>query len=115
MLATDPAGILVELQARGVRFTVTGDRLKWTPKAAITADELDLLRRHKPDLIRLLRHADDQPAESDQSAVSTTTGPPHEPWGDWLCRSLTERTGRTWYSTTPLALADDDHPGRNPR
>lgn len=166
MLATTPASILIELQARGVRFVVADDRLRWMPRDAVQAEEVELLRRFKPDLIRLLTlsnlvaaanarlppgviltpadwqrldavercllpavaggdateaqaQSDDylavlasiiqQHAATDQSTVSTTTCPPDERWDVWLCRVQQELTGRTWYATTPLMLADDDH------
>ena len=110
------AELLTTLQSRDVRLTVKGDKLHLDgPRGALTPGLVGLLNQFKPDLIRLLRHADDQPAESDQSAVSTTTAPPDEPWDVWLCRVQQELTGQTWRATTPVALADDDHLGRNPR
>lgn len=112
MPATDPANILIELQARGVQFTVADEKLRWTPRDVVRSDEVELLRRFKPDLIRLLVPGAEQLSVPDQAAVSTITPPSAEPWSAWLCRSLTARTGQTWYATTPHVLRDDDHRSR---
>ncbi|MBI5758809.1 MAG: hypothetical protein HZA46_09850 [Planctomycetales bacterium] len=106
MLGTDPGRFLAELQARGIRFVVADDRLRWTPREAVTADEIESLRLFKPDLIRLLSHGDDQFTKADEP---TTLSPPGETWDEFACRVLTETTGRTWRATTPIVLLDDDH------
>jgi hypothetical protein len=36
-----------------------------------------------------------------------------EPWHVWLCRMLTETTGKPWRATTPFALLDDDPPPKS--
>jgi hypothetical protein len=52
-----------------------------------------------------------QPDEDVTTAtpILADTSLPGEMWDEFACRTLRETTGKTWYSTTPLALADDDH------
>ena len=50
-----PVDLLAELRRRGVRLSVHGDKLRYVaPKGALTPDLLEAMRRHKPDLLRLL-------------------------------------------------------------
>jgi hypothetical protein len=49
----DPTGLLATLKARGVHLEVVGDRLRWRPREAVTAEEREILTRHKPELLAL--------------------------------------------------------------
>lgn len=49
------AAALVEtLRARGVTLEPRGDRLRVRPASAVTPDEVEALRRYKPEVLRLL-------------------------------------------------------------
>ena len=48
------AEIITRLSARGVALTPDGDRLHARPASRMTADDLEAIRQHKPDVIRLL-------------------------------------------------------------
>lgn len=49
--ATD---LVTRLQARGVVLMALGDKLRFAPKDALSAADLDALRQHKPVIIALL-------------------------------------------------------------
>src|SRR5262245_10898213 len=49
-----PTEVLAELTRRGVEIAVDGDRLRFRPQDAVTADLRAALIEHKADLIRLL-------------------------------------------------------------
>jgi hypothetical protein len=57
MTATD---LLATLKARGVHLEAIGDRLRWRPREALTAQEREILVQHKADLLSLLRMPWDQ-------------------------------------------------------
>lgn len=46
--------LLDRLRARGVELVAAGDRLRFRPADALTADELEALRRHKAEVLALL-------------------------------------------------------------
>jgi hypothetical protein len=53
------AAALVEtLRARGVTVRAVGGRLRLRPASAVSADEVAALKRHKPELLRLLAPVD---------------------------------------------------------
>jgi hypothetical protein len=49
-----PESILAELDRRGIELSASGDRLRFRPIEAIPPDLLEELRKHKPNLLRLL-------------------------------------------------------------
>jgi hypothetical protein len=60
---TMPAALLVaDLQARGVTLEPRGDRLAVRPVDRVTSGELEALKRHKPEVLALLRRADSEVA-----------------------------------------------------
>lgn len=62
-----PATLVETLLARGVTLEVRGDRLKVRPASAVTADEVEALRRHKAEVLGLLTPA--PPGSLDMRAV----------------------------------------------
>ncbi len=53
------AAVLVEtLKARGVTLEAHGDKLRWTPRDALTPGEVERLRQHKRDIMEVLSHPD---------------------------------------------------------
>jgi TubC N-terminal docking domain len=50
----DVAGILTTLRATGLTLTVEGGHIRITPKSALTDDMRELIREHKPKIIRAL-------------------------------------------------------------
>lgn len=49
------AEALIEiLRDRGIVVRAVGDRLKVRPASAVSADEVEALKRHKPEILRLL-------------------------------------------------------------
>ena len=46
--------VLLEAVGRGLTVSVRGDRLAVKPDSALTRDLADMLRAHKPELLRLL-------------------------------------------------------------
>jgi hypothetical protein len=53
------AELLATLRARGVEVRAAGDRLRFRPVAAVTADDLTALRTHKPAPLALLVDLDE--------------------------------------------------------
>jgi hypothetical protein len=49
------AELVSQLQAKGIELQVDGERLLFRPIDALTPDEVEALRRYKPEIIRLLR------------------------------------------------------------
>ena len=49
--------ILSELQHRGVSLEVAGDKLRFRPKAAVTPDLVEALRRRKSEILAVLRES----------------------------------------------------------
>ena len=49
-----PGKLLVELFRRGVRVEADGDRLRYSPRSRVTPELVELMRQHKPALIKSL-------------------------------------------------------------
>ena len=50
------AAILDGLHRRGVRFRINGDTIRWrAPVGVMTEADLSALRKHKPELLAILR------------------------------------------------------------
>lgn len=75
------ATIIAELRARGVVLETDGVKLRWHPRAALSADELAELRVAKAAIIAELKR---------ESAVTVTTLPTvtDEARGDWFAEML---------------------------
>jgi hypothetical protein len=56
------AALVATLRARGVILEPRGDRLRVMPASAVTADEVEALRRLKPDVLAILTGGADSPA-----------------------------------------------------
>src|SRR5262249_56298704 len=52
---TPVAALVADLRARGVRSEPHGDRLRVRPAAAVTAGDAEAIRRHKTEILALLR------------------------------------------------------------
>ena len=65
-----PAALVETLRARGVTLQPDGDRLRVRPAEALTPDELDTLRRHKGEVLRLLSAPPDARASARGAPVS---------------------------------------------
>jgi hypothetical protein len=50
-----PASLISELAARGVELQAYGDNVRFRPAEKLTADEVDVIRRHKAVILKLLR------------------------------------------------------------
>jgi hypothetical protein len=48
------AALLAALRARGVQLAADGDRLRWRPREAVTAEERAALAQHKAELLLML-------------------------------------------------------------
>lgn len=48
------AGLIADLRARGITLDPRGDRLRFRPASAVTAGEVEALRHHKAEILRLL-------------------------------------------------------------
>ena len=59
-----PAALLSELTSRGMEFQVAGDKLRYRPVELVTADEVAALRRHKLEIVHLLRTRSEQAIEN---------------------------------------------------
>jgi hypothetical protein len=46
--------LLADLRARGIRVRVVGDRFRLAPLGVLTPELLEVVRQHKPELLRLL-------------------------------------------------------------
>jgi hypothetical protein len=81
--------LLADLRRRGVRFTVTGDRLRLSaPRGVLTPFELDDLRAAKPALLTALREENQVRAPEPRA---------------WL---LATPYGRIWIASDPEAAAE---------
>ena len=85
------ATLVASLHARGVVLETRGDRLRVKPASAVTPDEVQALRRLKPEILRLLTGAEYGPA-----AVSSAWSP----WPEVLPRIGAKQT----ISFAPCAL-----------
>ena len=48
------ADLIDRLRARGVTLIPAGDRLRYRPASALTADEVEALRQHKAEILQSL-------------------------------------------------------------
>ena len=56
------AVLMADLKQRGVELAVDGDRLRWrAPEGVVTADVIETLRSHKPEVIAALAERADAP------------------------------------------------------
>lgn len=67
--------LLVELQRRGVRLTVAGDKLRCAPRSAVEPDLLPALREHKPRLMVMLARRAEAPGDSAESRAVSAPPP----------------------------------------
>ena len=107
-----PHALLDHLAELGIAVEPRGDRLRCSPRSALTTDLISLIQRHKPAIMALLRQAaDGTPAddpdwligEPDERPKPTETEP-SEPV--CRCRSTTWRD---------IVLRHDPHDGRSTR
>jgi hypothetical protein len=49
------AELLAHLRSKGVILIAAGDRIRWRPREAVSAEEQDTLLRHKPEVLSLLQ------------------------------------------------------------
>lgn len=71
-----PAALVETLRARGVTLEVHGDRLKVRPATAVTPDEVEKLRQHKTEVLRLLAPAPAAtPVSLDRVTIREVLGP----------------------------------------
>ena len=52
------SALLETLTARGVALQAHGEKLRWSPRDAVTPIEVEALRQHKADLLNLLARRD---------------------------------------------------------
>lgn len=78
----NPARILEELERAGVHLEVVGDKIRMRPPEAIPAEMLNLVRRHKPALLDLLR---DREARNEAEIRRLLAG---QGWVVVRCRAL---------------------------
>lgn len=52
--------LLASLRSRGVALVAVDDRLRWTPREALTAEDIAQLREHKAEILALLAAPDVQ-------------------------------------------------------
>ena len=50
-----PATLITDLAARGVEFQADGDKLRFRPVDRVTHEEVEVIRRHKVVILKLLR------------------------------------------------------------
>ena len=94
------AEILEDLRRRGVTLVAEGDRLRFYPKAAVPLETRDLMARHKPDLLALVRET--RPAYSPWPDRLPPLGPR---WvGPFTACALCERGTWARFGDTPLCL-----------
>jgi nonribosomal peptide synthetase DhbF len=48
------AALVESLRSRGVQIRAVDGRIRYRPASAVTQDELEALRQHKADVLRLL-------------------------------------------------------------
>ena len=98
--------VLSELRRRGVEVEAAGDRLRFRPGDAVDARLREAMRRHKPEIVRLVsgrRLLDD----ADLCVLADRLRPADLPaaWRRW-CDSLTaEYERRGWHREHAEAIA----------
>jgi hypothetical protein len=71
------ADLLADLHRRSVTLAAAGDRLRWSPREALSGEEREALARHKPEVLAILAaRAEPRP----RAQPSTTSTPPATPW-----------------------------------
>lgn len=58
------ARLMTDLTRLGIRIEAHGDRLRYSPRSAMTPDLADRLKAHKAELLSILRGGDESPDES---------------------------------------------------
>ena len=58
--------LLAGLRECGVELVVTGDQLRYRPREAVTSLLLDQIKKHKPELLELLKSEQDKRQEATQ-------------------------------------------------
>ncbi len=66
--------LLLDLKRRGIRLEARGDRLRYSPRSALTPDLLDRLKAHKQELLTVLR----APVNRLTRSVMNTPDCPHD-------------------------------------
>lgn len=94
------AVILEDLRRRGVTLVAEGDRLRFSPKAAVPPETRDLMARHKAELLALVRRA--LPAYSPWPDGLPSLGPRRV--GPFTSCALCERGTWARFGDTPLCL-----------
>ena len=99
---TTAAELRNELQALGVALAAAGDRLRFSPRSAVTGELLTRLRDAKPELLAMLRPQDPGPVMAGPSVMSggdrhgadgpQDAGPSDIDAAEWL--DLTDPDGR---------------------
>jgi hypothetical protein len=98
------AQLITDLARLGIRIKAHGDRLRYSPRSAVTPDLADRMKAHKGKLLAILRRDPDSPAEMREAVgvddwTDGTVNPDdvtpcpqcgsHEAWqtlpGDWRC------------------------------
>lgn len=82
------AELLLDLGRLGIRLEAHGDRLRYSPRSALTPDLLDRLKSHKAELLALLRPAPEAPLSL---PVVTSEAPSKPTKPICRCRSTTWR------------------------
>jgi TubC N-terminal docking domain len=75
------AALLAELRQRRVELEAAGDKLRYRPAEGVTPDDLERLRTHKAELLRLLTTAESAPPTLalDATTVREVLGPAPAP------------------------------------
>ena len=94
------AEILEDLRRRGVTLVAEGDRLRFHPKTAVPPETRDLLARHKPELLALVRG--NRPGYSPWPDRLPALGPRRV--GPFTACALCERGTWARFGDTPLCL-----------
>lgn len=55
------ARLMTDLTRLGIRIEAHGDRLRYSPRSAMTPDLADRLKAHKAELLSILRGGDESP------------------------------------------------------
>ena len=72
--------LLADLTQRGVRLEASGDRLRFTPRSAVTADLAQRMKAHKAELLVLVSRS----TRSGKGIVRVAPSSTIMPWIRWL-------------------------------
>ncbi|MBI1852639.1 MAG: hypothetical protein HYR85_20030 [Planctomycetes bacterium] len=86
--------LLFELARRGIEIRVVTGRLRYRPKAKVTLELLDLLRRHSAALIETLSSAADADTTAKSPRESSTCVSAEAPSGESVPSSSPDRSAR---------------------